>query len=150
MAGLLRQLCACALAQLYVLCFFTHLSIELSLRILLANALCKVPLHRAHLLVSLLCEARLHAHHGLETRVEVRDAQLEQLRQLGEQLLVDRLEEETRIFKLLLGAADGGERGETRETQNGRTEAASSDRPTACRPACGAAFGRRRSRAAVR
>jgi len=60
------------------------------------------PLHAAELLVRLLGEAALHADHGLERRLEVRYPEVEQLRQLGDQLRVDRLEDLARLSFLLL------------------------------------------------
>ena len=60
------------------------------------------PLHATKLLVALLRKLALHADHRLEAGVEVRDAQVEELRELGDELLVEHVEHLLRLVVLLL------------------------------------------------
>ena len=68
------------------------------------------PLDAAELLVALLRELALHADHGLEARVEVGHALVEQLRDLGDELPVEHLEHLARVVELLLGLRRGADR----------------------------------------
>jgi hypothetical protein len=49
------------------------------------------PLNTAHLLVTLLCEPKLTSDHGLEARVEVRNSELDELRETLEKSRVHHL-----------------------------------------------------------
>ena len=60
------------------------------------------PLHAAELLIALLGKLALHADHRLEAGVEVRDAEVEELRELGDELLVEHVEHLLRLVVLLL------------------------------------------------
>lgn len=79
------------------------LGVERTRRILVPHAVRKVALDTTELLVAVRRKVRLQPHHALEGRVEVRDAQVEQLRQLFSQLAVERLEDFARLLLLLLG-----------------------------------------------
>ena len=60
------------------------------------------PLHAAHLLIPLLCKLALHANHRLERGVEERHAEVEELGQVRDELLVDVLEHVLGVVVLLL------------------------------------------------
>lgn len=103
-APLLRQSTDAELPHL-LQCTF-DLSIQCAIGILLSHTFCKEPLHTTKLLVAFLCELGLHLDHGLEARIEVWNAQVDELGQFLEQLLVERLEEQLRILQLLFGARE--------------------------------------------
>jgi len=60
-------------------------------------------LHSAHLLVSFLCKLALHANHGLKARIKVRYAQVQELRELCDELVVHKLKDFLGFVVFLLG-----------------------------------------------
>lgn len=65
------------------------LAVEMPLRILLPRVGIEELLHLRHPRIRLGAEAQLDLHQGLEAGVEVRHAQIDELRQLREELLVE-------------------------------------------------------------
>ena len=67
-----------------------------------------LPLNSAEFLVSLLRKLALHPNHRLETRVEKGHAEVQQLRDFGDKLLVQHIEDLLRIVMLLLSSWEFG------------------------------------------
>ena len=59
-------------------------------------------MHATQLLVALLCELALHPDHSLEAGVKVGDAEIQELRELGDELLVHHVEYLLRVVVFLL------------------------------------------------
>jgi hypothetical protein len=81
-----------------------HPGVQHALGVLLPRVRVEILLDLGHARVRLGAEAQLDLDEGLERGVEVRHAQVDELRQLGEQLLVERLVRLLCELRLALGA----------------------------------------------
>ena len=78
----------------------------MSLRILLPRVRVQKLLHLRHPRVGLRAEPELNLHQRLEARVQIRDAQVNELRELGEELFVECLVGAAREFGFAFGAGE--------------------------------------------
>lgn len=79
------------------------LSIQLTSGIIFPNGIVEVPLHTTKFLVPLLRELALYSDHGFEGRIKVRNAQTEELREFGDELIVEEIEDFFGFVVFLLG-----------------------------------------------
>jgi hypothetical protein len=69
------------------------LSVQLASGIIFPDGIIKVPLHATEFLVTLFRELALYTDHGFERGIEVRDAQTEELREFGDELIVEEIKD---------------------------------------------------------
>jgi hypothetical protein len=62
-----------------------------------------VPLNSTHFLVAFLRELALHSNHSFETRIKIRDAQLKELWQFANELVVQDVKNFLSVIIFLLG-----------------------------------------------
>jgi hypothetical protein len=82
------------------------LSIQLTGGVIVPDGIVEIPLDVTQFLVPILGELALYADHRLERRIEVRDAQAEELREFCDELVVEEVKDLFGFVVFLLGSRD--------------------------------------------